>query len=279
MMKYIHLLRPKHWIKNLFLFAAPFFGGRLFDEKTLLIVLPAFIAFSLSASAGYIFNDLMDIKKDIHHPKKRYRPIASGIIRKKNAMLFVVSLLIFSFTLSYNISLPFLYFILLYLLIQATYSVYLKNIALVDIFCIASGFVIRVLAGGAALDVEVSRWLLLTMFMISIVLATGKRLGEVNMLNEKAEDHRKSLGYYTPGTINKILLISSAASLITYALYTIEQFQTLVYTIPIVIFGLFRYVILAKQGMGDPTDALTGDKCLASTVLLWLLLVGLILYN
>lgn len=279
MMKYIHLLRPKHWIKNLFLFAAPFFGGRLFDEKTLLIVLPAFIAFSLSASAGYIFNDLMDIKKDIHHPKKRYRPIASGSIRKKNALIQICILVVVSLSVSYMIAPAFFYWLLFYLLIQLAYSLYLKNVAIVDIFCIASGFVIRVFAGGAAFDVEVSKWLLLTMFMISTVLAAGKRLGEVSLLNEKAESHRKSLSYYSKGALNDIFLISASASLITYTLYTIEQFQQLVYTVPIVTFGLFRYILLTRQGKGDPVEAVTQDKWLALIIFLWLFIVGLIRYG
>ena len=279
MFQYFKLLRIKHWIKNLFLFAAPFFGGSLFHEETVLMAFPAFIAFSLCASAAYIFNDIKDIENDKLHSEKIKRPIASGSITIRNALAFAFLLIVPSFILSYNIAPAFFSYILLYISIQLLYSLYLKNIALLDIFCIASGFVIRVLAGGTAFNIEISHWLLLTMFMISIVLATGKRLGEMKLLNEKAEEHRKSLSNYSTATLNEILLISASASLITYALYTIEQFQSLVYTVPIVTFGLFRYIMLSKQGLGDPTDALTGDKWLASTVLLWLLLVGLIRYN
>jgi decaprenyl-phosphate phosphoribosyltransferase len=278
-LKYFKLLRPKHWIKNLFLFAAPFFGGSLFHEETVLMAFPAFIAFSLCASAAYIFNDIKDIEKDKLHSEKMKRPIASGSISRRNASIFAFSLMAPSFILSYKIAPAFFSYILLYLSIQVVYSLYLKNIALLDIFCIASGFVIRVLAGGTAFNVEVSHWLLLTMFMISIVLATGKRLGEINLLNEKAEEHRKSLIHYSTATLNEILLISASASLITYSLYTIEQFQSLVYTVPIVTLGLFRYIMLSKQGMGDPTDALTGDKWLVLTVGLWLIVVGILRYN
>jgi len=276
---YFISLRPRHWLKNLFLFAAPFFGGTLFSEETLLIAFPAFISFSLSASAAYIFNDIKDIENDRLHPGKKKRPVASGGISRKNALIFSVCVGMLSLFLSYRIAPAFFYYVLAYLFIQASYSMYLKNMPLVDIFCIASGFIIRVLAGGAAFNVEVSQWLLLTMFMISLVLASGKRLGEINNLNEKAGEHRRSLSYYSSATLNEILLISSSASLIAYALYTIEQFQRLVYTIPIVTFGLFRYIMLAKQGMGDPTDAMTKDRWLALTVALWLLLVGVIRYN
>lgn len=279
MLKYLKLLRPQHWIKNLLLFAAPFFGGRLFNEETVLMAFPAFVAFSLCASAAYIFNDIKDIENDKLHSKKMKRPVASGIISRRDASAFAFLLIVPSFILSYKIAPVFFYYILSYLFIQLVYSLYLKNIALLDIFCIASGFVIRVLAGGAAFHTEVSHWLLLTMFMISIMLATGKRLSEINLLNEKAEKHRKSLIHYSTATLNEILLISASASLITYALYTIEQFQSLVYTVPIVTFGLFRYIMLSKQGMGDPTEAITGDKWLLFIVGLWLLLVGLIRYN
>jgi decaprenyl-phosphate phosphoribosyltransferase len=278
-MKYLSLLRPKHWIKNLFLFAAPFFGGNLFSKTTLLIALPAFMAFSLSASAVYIFNDIQDIEYDRLHPKKKKRPVASGSISKSNALFFAFILATLAFVLSYEISSVFFYFILSYLAIQVLYSLYLKNIAIFDIFCIASGFVIRVLAGGSAFHVAVSRWLLLTMFMISLVLASGKRLAEVKLLHEKAEEHRKSLDVYSISTLNEILLISSSGALMAYALYTVEQYQHLIYTVPIVTFGLFRYLLLSKKGNGDPTEALTRDKWLAVTVMLWLLMTALLRYN
>ena len=276
---YIKELRIKHWVKNLFLFAAPFFGGVLFKDSTLYLALPAFVSFSLCASAGYIINDIADIKTDLLHPKKSQRPIASGVISKKTAVLVALMLTVTSSFISFRISPNFFGLIVLYFLIQIAYSIYLKHIAVADIFCIASGFVIRVLAGGAAFNVGVSRWLLLTMFMISLVLAAGKRLGEVRLLNERAEAHRKSLDVHFISTLNEILLISSAGSLIAYSLYTVEQFPNLIYTVPIVTFGLFRYLLISKKGGGDPTDALTSDKWLALTVLLWLFMTGFLRYN
>jgi len=278
-MKYIHLLRIKHWIKNLFLFAAPFFGGSLLKDETLRTAFPVFVAFSLCASSVYIFNDIQDIEYDRLHPKKKKRPVASGSISKSNALFFAFVLATLSFVLSYWISTIFFYFILSYLAIQVLYSLYLKNIAVFDIFCIASGFVIRVLAGGSAFHIEVSRWLLLTMFMISLVLASGKRLAEAKLLQEKAEEHRKSLDVYSISTLKEILLISSSGALIAYALYTVEQYQHLVYTVPVVTFGLFRYLLLSKKGIGDPTEALIHDKWLAVTVILWLFMIGFLRYN
>lgn len=275
---YIKLLRIKHWVKNLFLFAAPFFGGTLFRQDTLYTAVPAFLAFSFIASASYIFNDIKDSERDKLHPRKRKRPIASGSLGKGKAMVFAGILTLSSLVLSLRITPVFFYFVLLYLLIQIGYSLFLKHIAIADIFCIASGFVIRVLAGSAAFHVDASNWLLLTMFMISLVLGTGKRLGEASLMNEAVEAHRKSLNVYSVSTLTEILVISSSSALLSYALYTVEQSQQLLYTIPIVTFGLFRYLLLAKQGMSDPTEALTQDRWLAFTVVLWILFVALIRY-
>ncbi len=276
---YLKLLRVRHWIKNLFLFAAPFFGGRLFDSEAMPFVVPVFIAFSFAASSGYIVNDIRDAEQDILHPRKRKRPIASRQIEKGRAMVFAGILAATSLVLSYLVTPVYFFFILVYMLIQLGYSLFLKNIAIADIFCIASGFVIRVLGGAAAFHVDPSKWLLLTMFMISLVLATGKRLGEVRLMDTAAENHRKSLAVYSISTLSEILVISSSAALLSYALYTVEQFQALLYTIPIVTFGLFRYLLLAKQGMSDPTEALTKDKWLALSVILWMGMVGLIRYR
>jgi 4-hydroxybenzoate polyprenyltransferase len=277
-MKYLKLLRPHHWIKNFLLFAAPFFGGVMFRVDNLLMVFPVFIAFSLCASSVYIFNDLIDIERDRLHPRKRLRPIASGSVSKSVAMIFVSVLLILSLSLSISISKPFFGFALVYIIIQVFYTLYLKQIPIIDIFSIAAGFVIRVLAGGAAFNVEVSPWLFLTMFMISVVLATGKRLSETELLEDNASLHRKSLKHYSANTLKEILLIASASSLITYALYTVEQSQGLVYTVPVVTFGLFRYILISQKGFGDATEALIKDRWLTLTVIIWLITVGVVRY-
>ena len=251
----------------------------LFKDPTLRLALPAFLSFSFCASAVYVLNDIVDIRTDRLHPKKSLRPIASGAISKGNAVLVAVMLTLISSVMSFFISPLFFGLLVLYLSIQLAYSTYLKRVAVADIFCIASGFVIRVIAGGAAFHVYVSRWLLVTMFMISLVLAAGKRLGEVRLLHEKVEAHRKSLDAHFVSTLNEILVISASGSLISYALYTIEQFRNLVYTVPVVTFGLFRYLLISKKGGGDPTEALTGDRWLALTVIVWLLMIGVLRYN
>jgi decaprenyl-phosphate phosphoribosyltransferase len=278
MTQFLRLLRVKHWIKNLFLFAAPFFGGKLFLDKTVAMAIPVFLSFSLGASFVYIFNDINDIEQDKLHPNKKTRPIASGRISKRSALSISILLAIAAFVMSYFIPGEYFYLLLLYVLIQVAYTLFLKDIPVVDIFCISSGFIIRVLAGGAAFNVAVSHWLLMTMFMISLVLASGKRLGEVDMLDEVANDHRKSLFYYSPNVLKNIFMISASSSLIAYSLYTVEQSRSLVLTIPIVTFGLFRYLMLSDRGFGDPTEALTKDKWLAATVIVWLMVVGIVRY-
>lgn len=275
---YLHLLRPHHWIKNLFLFAAPFFGGTILRYDVLILSLPVFLTFSLSASSVYIFNDIFDRERDRVHPKKRKRPIASGLITPKKASFLIMMTLLPSLYMSYLIGTGYLAFVLSYILIQALYSISLKNLTIVDIFSIASGFVIRVLAGGAAFHIKVSPWLFTTMFMISLVLAGGKRLSEVSLLTEGASHHRKSLKDYSEGFLKEILLISSGTALVTYALYTVEQAQELIYTIPVVTFGLFRYLMLADRGMGEPTEALIKDLYLIVTVIVWMVLVVIIRY-
>jgi len=276
---YATLLRPKHWLKNLLIFAAPFFGGKLVAPGTVEAALPAFIAFCLCASAGYIFNDIWDIEKDRLHPKKKHRPLASGRIPRGVAGLVATLLAAVAFMLSWTVSASFFCYILSYLVIQAAYSLFLKNVPLLDIFAIASGFVIRVLAGGAAFHVEVSQWLFVTMFMISLTLASGKRLGEIRLLQDKAGEHRESLNQYSTALLNEILLVAASASLLTYALYTVEQSKGLVYTVPVVVLGLFRYIMVSRQGLGDPTEALTKDKWLSLIVSVWLVFVAVVRYG
>ena len=276
---WLSLLKAKHWVKNILLFAAPFFGGYLFHPFTVSSAFTAFAAFCLCASAGYIVNDVKDADKDRLHPRKSTRPVASGKVKPGTAFAVAGLLTAVAFALSFVISPIFFAYLAAYLAVQLAYSLFLKDVPLLDIFAIASGFVLRVLAGGAAFHVEVSQWLFVTMFMISLTLASGKRLCEVRLLDDKAGEHRASLNHYSPALLNEILLVAASASLLTYALYTVEQSRNLVYTVPIVVLGLFRYIMVSKQGLGDPVEALTRDKWLAMTVTAWLVLVGVMRYT
>lgn len=278
-MKYLRLLRAHHWIKNIFLFAPPFFGGKLLSAEVLYMALPAFVSFSLTASSLYILNDIVDRHRDRLHPAKKLRPIASGQINIQMAILVMLLLLIPSLYLAYKIGYRFLLYVMLYIFIQVGYTLSFKNQFILDIFCIGAGFVIRVMAGGEAFYIKVSPWLFATMFMISLVLASGKRLSEYCLLGHQAFEHRLSLNHYPEGLLKEILLVAASAALITYALYTIEENTKLVYTLPVVTYGLFRYLFLVKKGAGDATEALLKDRPLALTVTLWLLMVWLLRYT
>ncbi|RMG71864.1 MAG: decaprenyl-phosphate phosphoribosyltransferase [Nitrospirae bacterium] len=275
---YIRLLRAHHWLKNLFLFAAPFFGGALLREDVLLLALPVFLTFSFGTTSIYIFNDIIDRDTDLLHPRKMHRPIASGKIGVNTAAMLSIFFLFISLFASYRIERLFFFYLLLYILVQALYTVKLKTLPIVDIFSVAAGFVIRVFAGGAAFHVRVSPWLFLTMFMISLVLASGKRLSEFTRLKENAIAHRTSLRHYSEGLLKNMLTLSSSASLICYALYTLEQSITLVYTVPVVTFGLFRYLMNVEKGYGDATEAMFKDRVLSVTVGGWLLIIYLLRY-
>ncbi len=275
---YLRLLRVHHWLKNLFLFAAPFFGGALLREDVLLLALPVFLSFSFGTTSIYIFNDIVDRDIDLLHPRKRHRPIASGVIKERTAFTISLFFLLSGLTISYTINKSFFVYLISYIVVQVIYTVGVKSLPIFDIFSVAAGFVIRVLAGGAAFKVSVSPWLFLTMFMISLVLASGKRLSEFKRLRENATTHRASLQHYTDRVLRNIFILSSSASLISYSLYTIEQSFALVYTVPVVTFGLFRYMMDVEKGFGDATEAMFKDRVLSLTVAIWLLIIYLLRY-
>ncbi|MBF0520893.1 MAG: decaprenyl-phosphate phosphoribosyltransferase [Nitrospirae bacterium] len=276
---YIKIMRPKHWVKNLFILSAPFFGGVLFIKQNIRITVLSQVCFALAASAMYVFNDLKDCKSDLLHPKKAHRPLASCDISKSGAICLLTALIVISLFLSTGLNRNFTVCIMLYLILQTGYSMYFKHIAVLDIFLIASGFVLRVFAGGAAYNVEISKWLFLTMFMVSLTLASGKRLAETAYLDTDALKHRKALGSYPAGVLNDVLVITSASAIMCYVLYTVEQQYRLFFTVPVVTFGLIRYLALSKANQGDPTDALVKDPWLAATVIVWMMLVALLRYN
>lgn len=275
---YLSLLRPHQWLKNLLLFFPPFFGGKLFEPLVLSAALPSFVSFSLAASCCYIINDIKDRELDRHHPQKKYRAIANGEISVAIAWVLATLLYITAMLISSSVSARFEGFIILYLLLTFGYTIYFKNIVIVDIFIIAFGFLIRVLAGGTAFKIEVTSWLFLTVFIVSLFLAAGKRMGEIVSLSGDAQNHRKSLHYYSSSFLEGILWFTASSSLVTYALYTLENRKALIYTVPLAAFGLVRYIYLVKEGMGDPTDALLKDWQIMGVGTIWAITIGIITY-
>jgi 4-hydroxybenzoate polyprenyltransferase len=268
-------------------FAALIFSLNLFNIVKLIASLQAFFAFCLASSFIYIINDIIDIEQDRKHPKKRNRPITSGKISIKNAKIISVICLISSITLAYFINLSTLIIILVYIFINIFYSIKIKNVVILDVIFIALGFILRMIAGATAIEVNFSNWILLTTFCISLFLGFGKRRGEMALANSnKQQNTRFVLTLYNKQILDYMMISSVTLTIISYALYTIDlevitRFGTdkLIYTVPFVMYGIFRYlyVIYRSDSNGDPTDVVLKDKSIILTVLLWaLLIIGLI---
>lgn len=273
-------LRPHHWIKNLLVIAAPFFGGVLFEStETVVLSVLAFVAFSLASSAGYILNDLSDTTPDSLHPEKKKRPIVSGRISKPQALLMSMICLALSIAISLMINFSFTLAILAYLLLTVSYTYRLKEIVIVDSFCIAGGFILRIAAGGLATSVAISSWLFITTFLLALLLAFGKRRAELNY-SGSSESFRAVLRHYNSGFLDITLSIFSTASILAFALYAVNVGPGIfVSTVPFVCFGVLRYLYLVQlNSNGDPTDVLIKDVWLLGSVFIWLVLTGLIIY-
>ena len=289
LLNYIHLLRPKHWIKNLFVFAALIFSLNLFNIVKSIASLQAFFAFCLASSFVYIINDIIDIEQDRKHPKKRNRPIASGKISIKNAIIISIICLITGITLAYFINLNTLIVISVYIFVNIFYSMKIKNVVILDVMFIALGFILRMIAGATAIEVSFSNWILLTTFCISLFLGFGKRRGEILLTNNNTQKNtRFVLKLYSKQFLDYMITSSITLTIISYALYTIDsevikKFGTdkLIYTVPLVIYGIFRYlyVVYKSDSDGDPTEVVLKDKSIISVVLLWILLVIGLIYG
>ena len=276
---FIRILRPHQWLKNLLLLFPPFFAGKMTDPQALHVVLPVLASFSLAASCMYIINDIRDADVDRNHSVKRNRGIAHGDISVPLALVLAASLYVIAMFISSSVSRTFQGWLILYLIISFIYTLFFKDLVIVDIFFITAGFLIRVLAGGEAFNIPVTNWLFLTVFSVSLLLAAGKRLGELISLGDKASKHRKSLMHYSPSYLEGIMWFSASAALVTYALYTIGHKNGLFYTVPVAAFGLLRYNYIVKQGQGDPTEALIKDGQIMLVGILWVAMMGIIIYT
>jgi decaprenyl-phosphate phosphoribosyltransferase len=275
----IRLLRPKQWIKNLLLLFPPFFGGRLFDSSVLTVLFPSLLSFSMAASSCYIINDIIDKEFDLRHPVKKDRVIARGDVSIYLASVVAISLFLAAIVVAYGVSIRFEGFIIAYCLLTFGYTIYFKNIVILDIFFIAFGFLLRVLAGGEAFHIAISNWLFLTVFMVALFLAAGKRLGELILRGDDAGNHRQSLKQYSHSFLEGILWSTASSAFITYALYIIENRKGMIYTVPLAAFGLFRYIFIVRDGKGDPTEALLKDNQIMVIGILWLGMIGFIIYT
>ena len=281
-------MRPRQWSKNLILFAALIFSQSLSHTTMLRDTIIAFIIFCLLSGTVYILNDLIDLEQDRNHPKKSKRPLASGKLKPSAAIIsgiiFVPLSLIGAFYLNTN----FAWIALGYFILQIAYSTLLKHLVILDVLAVSAGFVLRAVAGGEAIGVPISSWLLICTILLALFLALGKRRHELILLEENAVHHRKSLYEYSPGLLDQMISVATASTVVAYALYTmsaetIQKFQTdnLKYTIPFVLYGIFRYLYLIhqKQGGGSPEKILLNDKPLIINILLYLITIWFFVYT
>ncbi len=281
-------MRPKQWIKNILIFSALIFSQNFSRPEPFHRTLAVFFLFCLLSGGVYLLNDVIDRERDRNNPAKKNRPVASGRLPVPVALgagiLFSLLAAGCAFTLGAGPGAVFL----AYFLLQIAYSCYLKNVVILDVFAVAAGFVLRVVAGAAAIGVPVSSWLYICIILLSLFLALGKRRQELEIFSSAAADYRKVLSHYSLYLLDAMISIVTSATLLAYILYTmseetVRKFHTtnLKYTVPFVLYGIFRYLYLIhkKQQGGAPEKALLGDLPLIIDVLLYGIAVGIILYS
>jgi 4-hydroxybenzoate polyprenyltransferase len=276
MKNYINLLRVHQWLKNLMLLFPPFLGGTLMHMLSLFQFLVPLVSFSFAASALYIVNDLFDLSLDRSHPEKCRRPLSAGTIKVSVAVILAVALFFCALLTGVFVSKKFIIILLVYIVISFCYSAYLKNVPILELFCIVSGFLLRLQAGGDAYNTSITNWLFLSVFLLALFLVCGKRLAEtLNLGAVPPSQTRPVLSYYPSGFLEGGLYMSGAAALVTYTLYVISH-EGNILLIPLCCFGLLSYVLRIFSGKGgDPTRALLKDPALLIVGILWVVMVGI----
>lgn len=277
--------RPKQWTKNLVIFAAIIFSGKLTDIDLLARTILAFTSLCFLTSSVYILNDLIDVKKDRYHPKKKNRPIAAGKISIKLALAGLFIFFLISLVLGLYAGTGYLLAAGAYLVLQLFYGLFLKNIVLLDIISIAAGFVIRAVAGVLTIEVSMSPWLLVCAALLALFLASAKRRHEILLLGNTSNFHRPVLNEYSAELIDEMMATLSAATITTYSLYTFFSPPAgtggaMMLTIPFVLYGVLRYQYLvhSKEAGGSPEEVLLKDRPTLINILMWILSVVVIIY-
>ncbi len=276
------LARPQQWIKNIFVFTVLIFSGLTLNPAAIGITLLTFLSFCLASSAVYFLNDYRDVEEDRKHPTKSSRPLASGDIPVKAALIGFVFLASISVLLPFIlVNSPTAFILLIYILLNLGYSLGLKHVVILDVLVLASGFVLRILAGATALSVLPSTWLLLCGVMISLFLGFTKRRAEVVLLKERASEHRRVLAHYSTAFLDQTISIVTAATVLGYVLYAVDTrtveivgSRAMILTVPFVLYGIFRYLYLVYhiETGGDPTKTVFTDIPLLITGIFWGLL-------
>jgi 4-hydroxybenzoate polyprenyltransferase len=265
----IRLIRPQQWVKNIFVFTGIIFSGRVSDTVAVLHAVIAFGAFCLISSSIYLLNDIKDVEEDRKHPKKKSRPLASGELPVAVAGLLFLAFAGASLGITYAVlGRSTVVVLATYLVINMGYSFGLKNVVILDVLLIASGFVLRILAGATAISVMPSTWLVLCAVMISVFLGFTKRRAEVVLLGDRASEHRRVLAQYSTAFLDQMIGIVTAGTVVCYILYTVDPHtvelvgsRAMIFSVPLVLYGIFRYLYLvyhAESG-GDPTRTVFTD--------------------
>ena len=294
MKEIIKLLRPYQWLKNLFVFAPVFFNGSVLDIDCLLPSFMVFFSFCMAASSIYCFNDIYDVETDRMHPIKRIRPIASGAVSKNMGYCLVIIcfflsiIIIISFSwYSNSTCIKIFTLVLFYVLLNIAYCVWLKHKAIVDVFIIAIGFVMRIYAGGVATGIELTNWLVLMTFLLALFLAFAKRRDDVVMYEETGKLVRDNITRYTLDYMNQVIGIIASVTMVCYIMYTvspevIDRFHSskIYLTSVFVLAGIVRYLQVAMVDVksGSPTKVLLHDKFIQACVFGWILSFALIIY-
>jgi 4-hydroxybenzoate polyprenyltransferase len=284
----IRLLRPDQWIKNAFLVAPLIFSKHLFDAEYVKVTVLALIVFSLVSSAAYIVNDIADRGADRQHPIKRNRPIASGAISVTESIVVLILLAVIVVVIGRGLTFSFCATVVIYFLMNLAYSFGLKRVILVDVFVIAAGFMLRVLAGAFAIAVSISPWLVLCTLFVSLFLAVSKRRGELLLsMDSEGFSGRPVLKEYDVPLMDQMMTITASGMAISYALYTVAErtvtiygTENLIFTTVFVLFGIFRYLFLVKKKRVDdnPAHLLISDPAIIVNIVAWFLSCVAIIY-
>ncbi len=280
-------MRPHQWVKNLFIFLPLFFIGQITNTELLLNAALAFMAFSITASAIYILNDYKDIEEDSRHPKKKYRPLASGDVSRRSAVFFIIIFSVAGISLMSMLSSQALAILGIYIVLNVAYSFYLKHIAILDVTIIAIGFVLRLFVGSAVDEILLSKWIIIMTFLLALFLALAKRRDDVLLFISSGNKMRKVIDGYTLQFIDAAMMIMSSVVIVAYILYTtsIEVVQRvhskyLYLTALFVVMGIMRYlqITFVEENTSSPTKILLKDKFIQITILAWILSFAWIIY-
>jgi 4-hydroxybenzoate polyprenyltransferase len=281
-------LRPNQWTKNLVVFAALALSKHLFEPGPLGRTTLAFAIFCLLSGTVYLVNDIVDVEQDRLHPRKRLRPIAGGALSIPGAAMGATVLGTASLLASLYLGGRFLLCAIAYVALNLLYSFFLKHVVVVDVLSVSLGFVVRAVAGAVVIGVQISEWLLICTILLALFLSLSKRRHELTSLSDAAREHRKILEEYSPYLLDQMIAVVTASCVTAYAIYTTapetrEKYQTdrLVWTLPFVLYGIFRYLYLVhqKEQGGSPTDVLLTDRPLLLALGLWALAIVVIVYT